>query len=266
MAGVPRILQLSDPHLLADPLGRCRGVPARQALVLALDEALRSRNASVDLLLITGDLCQDESWGGYVRLREVLEEVGVLGRLPVALIPGNHDHPQLLRAALGRHVLLGPTCIPLGSWRLLLLSSHRSGAVAGWISEGQHTWLQEQLQALSAPALVALHHPPLAIGSSSLDPIALQQADRLLKPLLGCPAIKGLVFGHVHQHWFKALPRPQGGAPLLAWGCPSSLASFEAVQPCPMDQPEWPGARLLELGPQGELSSELLRWRPLASA
>ena len=65
-----------------------------------------------DWLLISGDLCQDESFGGYVRLRELLEEWGV----PVALLPGNHDHPLLLRAALGRWASVAPSMVPLGAW------------------------------------------------------------------------------------------------------------------------------------------------------
>ena len=265
-AGVQRILQFSDPHLLADPQGHCRGLPARRALLEGLRQALGQLEQPADLLLISGDLCQDESWGGYVRLREVLEQLDLLGRLPVALVPGNHDHPQLLRAALARHCALAPALLRLGAWRLLLLSSHRSGEVAGWVSEGQREWMLQQLQALSQPTLVVLHHPPLPIGSPALDPIALQQADQLLQPLLHCPAVKGLVFGHVHQHWFAALPRPQGGEPLPVWGCPSSLVAFEPVQPCPTGHPLWPGARLLELGDQGQIKTTLLRWPPLTSA
>jgi Icc protein len=50
-----------------------------------------------DLVLVTGDLCQDESWGGYVRLRRALSQHV---RCSVALLPGNHDHP-LLRCGAG---------------------------------------------------------------------------------------------------------------------------------------------------------------------
>ena len=263
---MPRILQFSDPHLLADPHGFCRGRPPRQALVEGLTQALQQLDQIPDLLLISGDLCQDESWGGYGRLREVLEELELLDRLPLALIPGNHDHPQLLRAAFGRHCTLAPGLLPLGDWQLLLLNTHRSGTVAGWISPTQRQWMLQQLTALSPPTLVALHHPPVPIGSAELDPIALSQPDPVLEPLLRCSAVRGVVFGHIHQHWFGALPRPQGGTPLPLWGCPSSLVAFAAVQPCPLGQADWPGARLLELGDQGEINTTLLRWPPLRSA
>jgi Icc protein len=75
-----------------------------------------------------------------------------------------------------------------------------------------------------------------------------------------------VVFGHVHQHWQGQCLRPCGGEPLPFWACPSTLAAFSAVQPCPLGQPDWPGGRLLELGADGEISTRLLRWPPLRSA
>ena len=168
-----RVLQLSDPHLLADPSGRCRGRVALGALAHAWQQCLRQQGERPELLLISGDLCQDESLGGYVRLRELLE----LWDVPVALLPGNHDHPALLRAALGRRAWIAPAVVPLGHWRVLLLSTHRSGAVAGWIEAPQLAWLEQQLAVDSSPALVALHHPPVAIGHPELDRIALQVAE-----------------------------------------------------------------------------------------
>ena len=91
-----RILQLSDPHLVAADQGLVRGRPS----LANFEEALRCGVATnPDLVLVTGDLCQDESWGGYVRLRRALTKYV---RCPVALLPGNHDHPLLLDAVLGR--------------------------------------------------------------------------------------------------------------------------------------------------------------------
>ena len=60
-----RILQLSDPHLVAADQGLVRGRPA----LAHFERALQLGGAlNPDLMLVTGDLCQDESWGGYARL------------------------------------------------------------------------------------------------------------------------------------------------------------------------------------------------------
>lgn len=85
-----RILHLSDPHLVAADQGLVRGRPA----LAHFERALQLGGAlNPDLMLVTGDLCQDESWGGYARLRRALSQHV---RCSVALLPGNHDHPLLL--------------------------------------------------------------------------------------------------------------------------------------------------------------------------
>jgi len=242
---VLRVLQLSDPHLLADPRGRCRGVVALEALEQAWCQALAQLGQPPDLLLISGDLCQDESLGGYVRLRELLEKWAV----PTALLSGNHDNPGLLRAALGRQAWIAPAVVPL----------------AGWLEPAQLAWLRHQLQAGQGPAFVVLHHPPVPIGSAELDRIALQEPEQLLQPLLASPRVAGVVFGHVHQHWYGALERSSGAA-LPLWACPSTLAAFKAVLPCPLGHADWPGARLLLLGADGGVTTRLLRWPPARAA
>ena len=255
-----RILQLSDPHLLADPRGRYRERCPLALLRYGLAEALRQLAAAgtpPDLLLLSGDLCQDESWGGYTHLRDVLEPL----LLPVAVLAGNHDHTHLLRAVLGSHATLAPALLPLGGWRLLLLESHRPGRTEGWLGEAQLAWVERVLEEPAGeggePLLVAVHHPPLPIGSATMDPIGLRDGARLIELLQRSSRVRGLVFGHVHQHWLGFLPgRPD--LPLL--GCPSTLCSFAAVQPCPLGRSDDPGGRLLELAAQGEIRQRLLRW------
>jgi Icc protein len=258
-----RILQLSDPHLLADPGGRCRGALPLRQLRDGLEKALallRSRGMPPDLLLISGDLCQDESLGGYSRLRDLLQHWPT-PLPPLALLPGNHDHPALLRAALGRQAVIAPAELVLGRWRLLLLDSHCSGSAAGLLGARQRAWLAERLAAAPGPVLVALHHPPLPIGDPGLDPIRLADGEELLALLRSSAGLAAVLFGHVHQHWRGALPGREA-VQLLA--CPSTLCAFAPVQPCPLASPRDPGARLLQLGVGGEIRQELLRWMPVA--
>ena len=231
-----------------------------------LRQALSQIDQPPDLLLITGDLCQDESWGGYRRLQEALEDVEPLREVPLALTPGNHDHPALMRSALGRRAVIAPAALDLGDWTVLLLSSHRSGAVAGFLDPRQLAWLERHLELADQPVVLALHHPPVPIGDPGLDQIALQDTGPFLRCLQRAPALKAVLFGHVHQHWQGELPRSGAGAPIPLWACPLSLASFAAVQPCPLGRPDWPGGRWLTLQPSGEVASTLLRWSPLESA
>ncbi len=251
-----RVLQLSDPHLLADPEGSYRQRRPLPALARALRIGLAER---VDVLLLSGDLCQDETWGGYARLRDLLA-AELPPELPVALLPGNHDHPVLLRAALGRRAVIAPAELPCPGGRLLLLDSHLPGAVGGRLGAQQRGWLAERLRAGSPgrPTLVALHHPPLPIGDPGMDAIGLADGEALLELLAGAPGLQAVVFGHIHQHWAGRLA---GAGPVALLGCPSTLCAFPAVQPCPLGRPQDPGGRLLRLDPAG-LRQQLLRWAP----
>jgi Icc protein len=229
------LLQLSDPHLLADPAGRCRGrLPwqqLRSGILAALSQAQQGGEA-VDLLLISGDLCHDESWSGYALLRDLLNEWG----RPAALLPGNHDHPQLLRAVLGRHCTVAPALVSLPGVDLVLLDSHRPGWDAGWLGAIQLGWLQALLaDRRSVPLLVALHHPPVPIGDAAFDAMALVDAPALWRVLQDEPEVALL-------------------------GCPSTLCGFGPVQPCPLGRPQDLGGRLVDCSPSGVLRQRLLRW------
>lgn len=253
-----RLLQLSDPHLVADPDGLVRGRAPLPLLRQALVAAAAELAAPPDLLLISGDLCHDESWAGYGHLRDLLLAWG----WPVALLPGNHDHPQLLRAALGRHAWLPPLAVACAGVRLLLLDSHQSGVEGGRLGPGQLAWLRGQLVHQDPrPLLVALHHPPLPIGDPGLDRIGLADGEELLQLLRPVAQLQAVLFGHVHQHWQANLPeRPAGLDPVALLGCPSTLCGFGPVQPCPLGRPGDPGGRLLVLGPATPLQQRLLRW------
>jgi Icc protein len=253
------VLQLSDPHLLADPQGRYRGVAPlaqlRHGLATAL-QRLEEAGLRPDLLLLSGDLCQDESWGGYARLRELLAELAPT--LPTALLPGNHDHPLRMTAALGRRCRIAPGVLALGAWRILLLDSHRPATTAGWLGDAQLAWLRRRLAERRGPLLVVVHHPPVPIGDPEMDAIGLRDGGDLLTLLGACPEVRGLMFGHVHQHWQGGLPG-RAGIPLL--GCPSTLCGFGPVQACPLGRPDDPGGRLLRLRPDGMVRQHLLRWQ-----
>jgi Icc protein len=234
------LLQLSDPHLLADPNGCHRGKPARANFVEALAQAQSLLPASADLLLLTGDLCQDESWLGYVALRELLTPVA----LPVALLAGNHDHPQLLRACLGRQAVIAPALLAFGKWWLLLLDSHCPGQIAGRVPEPQLRWAEQRLRQCSGPVLLAVHHPP----DDMLD------GQDWLHRLAAVADLRLILVGHIHQH------RRESWASATLLGCPSTLLQFPPRQPCPLAKADWPGGRYLRLEAGGNWSDELLRW------
>ena len=249
-----RLLQLSDPHLVASDQAMVRDRPALALWNQALEQVDRLQP---DALVITGDLAQDESWGAYRRLRDSLAR---LVSCPVALLPGNHDRPCLIDAVLGRAHLTAPGELMLSTGRLIILNSHWCGHPAGRLGPRQLAWLEQRLQAIAAdpmPLVVALHHPPMAIGHPVLDAMSLVDHASLRSLLTPIPSLRAVLFGHIHQHWQGCWPeRPD--LPLL--GCPSTLKSMQHVQPCPIKRSADPGGRLLEINALGGLEQRVLRW------
>ena len=192
-----RLLQLSDPHLLADPQGWCRGRQPLPLLRHALAQAhaqLEAAGTPADQLLISGDLCQDESWGGYMRLKEAIDGSPFARLDPPWLLPGNHDHGLRLRSALGRRALLAPRLVESRGWQVLLLDSQLSGSVAGRLGARQLAWIEAVLAGSDLPLLVAVHHPPLPIGDPGFDAkLADMQKDNSVYDIASIYAVQDVI-------------------------------------------------------------------------
>ncbi|MEP2615770.1 metallophosphoesterase, partial [Marinobacter alexandrii] len=59
-----RVLQLTDPHLMADANGELLGVNTRDSLDAVIAQAIKT-HGQPDLILATGDLAQDGSEEAY---------------------------------------------------------------------------------------------------------------------------------------------------------------------------------------------------------
>lgn len=245
-----RIVQLTDLHLTARVGDRCRSVDVWGNL----DAVLRQLQAGppVDLLVLTGDLANQRSAATYQQLRERLEPWR--GRLRA--LPGNHDSRRLLRSAFGDLLLPGrPTAnfaIELPGWRLYGLDSVRRPFVHGHLDRRQLRWLGGELQQPGPPALLFVHHPPIAVGCWWLDK-DLVRGRRRLAPLLG-GGVRGIVCGHVHQEVAGTF----AGVPV--WTTPAVAYQFApgSVMPAAIAG-RTPGWRWLQLGDDGQLATGVER-------
>lgn len=238
-----RLVQISDSHLLADPDGHSRkGKPLRQLkAVLERAKALRP-----DVLLVSGDVVQDETPVAYGHASDAFAALGC----PWFWIPGNHDRPELMASCHPLHDVLD-----LGGWQLLLLNTRVSGQPGGELGQAQLQRLAEQLESDDRPALIALHHPPVAVGSVWMDAIGLKDRDALWQTLTPYPQVKALLCGHIHQ----AFASREG---LVAvYGCPATSDQFAPhTHEFTVDESSRPGLRVVELE-AGELGAgKLATW------
>lgn len=246
-----RLLQITDTHLFADPQARLYGACTRETLQAVLAQA-RTRPAP-DLVLVTGDLVHDGSRQGYAALASLLAEL----RAPACCLPGNHDLRGALAAIAGERCQVGG-CRALGGWRLILLDSTVAGEDHGRLAPAQLQALAAALQKGVEPhVLIALHHPPVPLGSRWLDRIGLQNAVDFFAVLEDCPRVRVVVWGHAHQ----VFESERRGVRLL--GAPSTCVQFlpGAARFALDTRP--PGMRWLSLYADGRIETEI-EWLPAA--
>lgn len=238
------LIQFTDPHLFADLDGEMRGVNTHDSL-LAVVAAARKNHWPPDALLVTGDIAQDESRGGYGVFRSVFEPLD----LPVLCLPGNHDNPEYMREELdGRFVVSEP--VAFRSWSLLLLDTYLAGTPSGELSPDALAAAERTLAASpERHFLVCMHHQPVDVGSRWLDGVGLRNPDSLFAVLDRHANVRGIVWGHVHQQYDGA----RNGVRLM--GTPSTCRQFKpgSERFALDDRP--PGYRWLRLKADGDIET-----------
>lgn len=236
------LAQLSDPHVST------RDWAAADAFALAVRAVLGLRPVP-DALLIGGDIADGADEREYARAAELL------GRLPmpVHVLPGNHDDPERMAAVLGTPA--APFAADVGGVRLVGLDTTVPGSGSGALGPEARAWLASTLAAApDVPTVVAMHHPPLAIGMDCVDEIRLDPDDaREFAALVSAaPQVVRVVAGHVHRTAFGMI----GGCPFVA--CPSTyLQARLALDGGPLEMVPEPPAMLLHVWRDRQLVTQV---------
>ncbi|BBU56236.1 hypothetical protein KU6B_25010 [Mameliella alba] len=94
---MPRILQITDPHVLTAgslAYGVVDTGAALERTVAGIRTAL-PRIGPIDLVVVTGDLVDNGTAAQYARFIEIMDPLG----LPLRAVPGNHDARDPMRDA-----------------------------------------------------------------------------------------------------------------------------------------------------------------------
>lgn len=247
-AGYVSIVQLTDSHLFADHSSRLLGLDTFASLNAVIDQMI-DEVERMDLVLATGDITQDGSRGGYERF------IDAVARLPAECrwLPGNHDDAQLM-SVLGDERGLNAEWIDLSSWRVVMLDSSVPEVVSGHLDDAQLDRLDRALDSAGTRhVLVCLHHHPVNIQSDWMNPLGLQNADRLLQRIDESGNVRALLWGHIHQH----LDAVRGNVRLLA--TPSTCIQFDAHSADFATDTQAPGYRWLRLYDDGSIETDVSR-------
>jgi Icc protein len=246
--GTIRVLQITDTHLYANPVGTLLGVNTLDSFQRVVRH-FRDFHWPLDLLLATGDLVHDASPTGYTVLADVLGSFGV----PVYCLPGNHDTPDAMRHHLHADGVHTDSVIDHGNWRFVMLDSVIPGQEGGRLAPAQLTLLEQALASTARHVLVCMHHQPVNVGSSWIDTMAIDNPGPLFDIIDRHANVRGILWGHVHQT-FEAM---RGAVRLMA--SPSTCVQFTPGKDEFQVDEEPPGFRLLALLPDGNIRSEVVR-------
>lgn len=193
-----KIIQITDTHL-TPPGGQLHGSNPETQLRRAIDDVI-ARHADADLLVITGDLCNDGEPDAYALLRDILAPVP----FPIRLLLGNHDRRPEFVAAFPDHPVDAAgyvqSALDTPHGRLLFLDSHEPDVIGGIYAPDRHIWLQQALElAGDQPVTVFIHHPPMHDGIAHFRHIGLHDGGLLMARLAAHPGgVRHVVFGHIH--------------------------------------------------------------------
>lgn len=196
------VAQFSDLHVAGAGHRDSSGIDAARRLSRCIDH-LAALDVAPDLLVLSGDLVDGGTVPEYERLRTLLAGV----RIPLCLMPGNHDRRAPLRQVFADHAYLGSAGRmfyhrDLRGLRLIALDSLVEGRDGGDLDAAQLEWLDGLLRsAPQQPALVMVHHPPAATGFSRMDRISVAagSAAALGVIIAAHPQVRAVLCGHVHR-------------------------------------------------------------------
>lgn len=244
-----RLVQLSDIHLYAQPSQTLLKLNTQQSFEAVVD-LLSADIKKPDMILLTGDLSQDNSEAAYKRVIKELDRF----TCPIYWIPGNHDDPELLETVFLASKFKSDKVIVLGQWVLILLNSHFPKHVAGKISKSELSKLDHYLELhADKNILVFLHHPPIPVNSAWLDGSRLTNHEELFKVLAKHKHIKAVISGHAHQDYASHYQ----GIPVFT--SPSTCIQFlPHSQDFALDT-LGPGYRWIEIDQNGKYSTGVAR-------
>lgn len=169
----------------------------------ALVETINNLPFSVDFVLHTGDVVYDPVPEMYTTARDILSGL----KYPVHYVAGNHDAAGALQNTLiqkGDVGLQVNYTFEVNGVQFAIVDSNGAATPpAGHFTESQLEWISDVCSADDPrPLVIATHHNVLQSGIPWLDDyMSVKNWDEFHHAILPAKRrIRGVFFGHVHQH------------------------------------------------------------------
>src|SRR6516162_9548348 len=183
------VAQITDTHIASSGKLALRRLPPKGGVVDTVSGLERAVAALVclrplpDITVVTGDLVDAGGPEEYAYFR------GLLGplRMPVFVIPGNHDAREPMREAFNRDSDLPGEgflnyLIDEYQLRIVGLDTLVPGEAGGESCSDRLKWIDDTLAAApDRPTLVLMHHPPFRTGIAPMDHMGLGGGGRFCR-------------------------------------------------------------------------------------
>ena len=234
MSGQFRLAQISDTHVRADDGGK-----AAAQLKRAIAQA---KDYDADIILLTGDLVNDEREDEYAVLAEAIADPPA----PLYVMTGNHDDRGLMRRVLPQHTYLpreGAMHFVIENFpiRIVALDDLVAGETYGLLRRSGAEWLESALSVeRGKPTIVALHHPPFLTHDLLFDQIGLRDAEEFATVIARHRQVLRIICGHHHRVAIgQAAHAPVIVAPSSSWTYGLALDQSQQIAPITAEQPGW---------------------------
>ena len=195
------VCQISDLHIKLPGKLSYRVVDCAAMLERCVEEVLRLPQRP-EVVILTGDLVDSGKREEYDYLRKLLAPL----RMPIYLIPGNHDEREALREAFADHAYLRQwqpfVQYAIEDWplRIVAIDTVIPGEGGGRLDAERLAWLETTLSAEKLkPTLLIMHHPPFPTLIGHMDKIGLQGSEDLERVIARHPQVERVLCGHLHR-------------------------------------------------------------------
>jgi len=192
------IVQITDTHLFADQATELLGFYTHHLLVNIVDHVVCNPSIKPDLLLVTGDISEDESKKSYQLALSQFERL----QCPIYWIHGNHDDEATLKAVFDRSPSAKKlTQLTIPGWDFISVNTCRPGFGEGYIEDKEYQDFLLKIKTAKSnntKIAVVMHHHPAPVNTPSIDEYMLRGGSKFLELIKQHPEIKLVICGHVH--------------------------------------------------------------------
>jgi len=243
------VIQITDLHLYADRNKTANNINTFKSAQLVF-EAINADEVDFDMLILSGDLSDDESYKSYENLKYLLRNF----ECPIYLMPGNHDSPQKIKSICNTKNLKSQNYKSIGKWGIFMFNTKKDNSPNGILHQNELVYFDKIMSDdENSFLLVMLHHHPILIGSDSMDKMIIENSSELLNRINN-NKIKGVGWGHIHNE----ISVDYNGAQLFSTPSTCYQAKPKSKKFL-IDHSQSPGYRIIRLKDDGVIDTEVIR-------